>query len=432
MSDTTAIFILLAILFLVLAIGLEIGMSLMVVTFIGFVLIIEQPLIQVVISGFGLWNSFIMTAIPMFVFMGAIFVSCGITRYLFDAVDAWLGQLPGGIALSVVGGCAIFAAMSGSSLATAAALGSISLPEMERYKYDPKLALGTVAAGGTLGILIPPSINMILFGAWTNTSVVHLFAAGVIPGILLASFFAIYIILRVIMNPSLAPKPPKITWERRLRATIGMAPWFLTILLILGVIFAGIMTPTEAAALGSGIAIVMGLFYRRLTWKTLMDAGLTATKVTAMIGLVAAASIALVYVVGYMSMPELVVNFFTALPVGKYGILIMITIMYIILGCFFDPVSMMLLTLPFVTPLVKHLGYDLIWFGVYLVILSEMAFLTPPVGMNLYIIHGVSPKHSVMTIAYGALPFLVPMTLILLVLAIWPDFALWLPRVMIG
>lgn len=314
MSDSMVILILMAILFFALAIGLEIGFSLVVVTIIGFVFVIEQPLIQIVISAFGFWNSFVMTAIPMFVFMGAIFVSCGITRYLFNAVDAWLGQLPGGIALSVVGGCAIFAAMSGSSLATAAALGSISIPEMERYNYNPQLALGTVAAGGTLGILIPPSINMILYGAWTNTSVVHLFAAGVIPGLVLASLFALYIIIRVLLNPSLAPKSPKVTWGRRLRATVELAPWFLTILLILGVIFSGIMTPTEAAALGSGIAIVLGLLYRRLNWRILVEAGLTATKVTSMIGLVASASIALIYVVGYMGMPELVVNAFTALP----------------------------------------------------------------------------------------------------------------------
>lgn len=430
MAEETMILVLFGVLFVFLAMGLEIGLSVMLIAIIGLFVVINQPVVQAVTSSFELTNSFVLTAIPLFVLMGAIFTKSGITYYLFRGVDAWVGRLPGGMAVSVIGACAIFSAMSGSSLATAAAMGTLSLPEMERYHYEPKLALGTVAAGGTLGILIPPSINLILYGVWTSTSVIDLFAAGIIPGLMLASLFVILVSGRVMLNPSLAPKTPGVTWRERLKFSAGIAPWVLTVVLVLGVIFTGVMTPTEAASLGAVISIILALAYRRMNLRILREAALMAVRICSMIFLVAAGAITLAYVVTWLGIPKLMIMTFTGLPVGKYGILVLIGIMYIILGMFFDPISMMLLTLPFIAPVIIAIGYNLIWFGVVLIILSEMAFLTPPVGMNLYIIQSIAPKYSVITVARGAMPFLVPMLLMLAILIIWPEIALWLPNML--
>lgn len=429
MSGPVIVLILLAILFFLLAMGLEIGMSIMVIALIGFVLI-GQPLIQTANSAFTLWNSFVMVSIPLFVFMGGVFVSCGITRHLFDGIDVWLGRMPGGLGLSVIAGCAIFAAMSGSSLATCSALGSISLPEMEKCKYDPKMAMGAVAAGGTLGILIPPSINMVLFGAWTGTSVVHLFAGGVVPGMILALLFILLIVVRVMLNPNLAPKSPRVTWRKRIRATVGIIPWVASIVLVMYVIFSGAMTPTEASALGCLISIVLAILYRRFSLKVLREAALMSVRVSSMIALVAGAGIALVYVLAYLGIPELMVKAMTFLPVGKYGIISLIVLMYFLLGFFFDPVSMMLLTLPFVTPIIEALGYSMVWFGVFLIVLSEVAFLTPPVSMNLYIVQSILPQYTILTVFKGAIPYLLMMGVLIVLLIVWPEIALWLPAML--
>lgn len=426
------ILILVAGLFLLLATGLEIGISVMILALIGFALVIHQPLFQIPLCAFCWWNSFVMTAVPLFIFMGAVFVKSGITRYLFDGVNAWVGRIPGGLGISVIGACALFAAMSGSSLASAAAMGTVSIPEMERYKYSSQITLGVVAAGGTLGILIPPSINMIVYGAWTGTSVVRLFAAGIIPGLILAALFAALVIIRVLINPSLAPRMPSPTWKERFKSSIGILPWLATIAAVLGVIFAGIMTPTEAAALGSAISLILAFLYRRLSFQVVKEAGLMAVRITAMIGLVASAAIALVYVVTYLEIPELVVAGFTGLPIGKYGIIACICIMYIILGMFLDPISMMLLTLPFITPVILAIGYNMVWFGILLIVLSEMAFLTPPVGMNLYIIHSIAPQYSIMTIARACLPFLIPMMAVVVLLIALPQIPMWLPGIFFG
>ncbi len=430
MAEEMIMLILFGILVVLLAMGLEIGVSIGLIAIIGLVVVINQPVMQVAISAYDLMDSFVLTAVPLFIFMGAIFVKSGITVYLFDGVDAWIGRLPGGLAVSVVGSCAIFAAMSGSSLATCATMGTISLPEMERYHYDPKLSLGVVAAGGTLGILIPPSINLIVFGAWTVTSVVDLFAAGMIPGLILASLFAIMIMIRVMLNPSLAPKTPGVTWAKRLKLSAGILPWIVTIILVLGVIFTGTMTPTEAASLGAVIALVLALLYRRMSFKILEDALLMSVRICAMIFLIAGAAVALTYTITYTGVGQLVVAALVGLPIGKYGVLALIVVMYIILGMFIDPIGMMLLTIPFIAPVIIALGYNLVWFGVFLIVLLEMAFLTPPVGMNLFVVQSIAPKYSVMTIARGAIPFLIPMLIVLALLAIWPNIALWLPSML--
>jgi len=430
MSEEMTVLILVGILFVFLAVGLEIGLSLGLITMIGFLVVIQQPVIEMVGSWCNFFNSFVMTAVPLFVFMGAIFLESGITTYLFDGVNVWLGRVPGGLGISVIGGSTIFSALCGSSAATAAAIGTISIPAMEKYKYDPKLALGVVAVGGTLGILIPPSINMIVFGAWTGVSVVDLFAAGVIPGLMLAILFAISILVRVMLNPSLAPKTPRVTWRERLRVSIGMIPWILTVVVVLGVIFSGIMTPTEAASMGAVIALVLALLYRRLSFRVLRTAALTSVRVCAMIGLVAGAAIALVYVVRWLGVPQLILVAISDLHLGKYGVIALVVMIYIIMGMFVEGISLMLLTLPFLAPVITAQGYSLLWFGIFLIICCEISFLTPPVGMNLYVVQSIAPKYSVMTIARGVIPFMVPMILIVVILVIWPEIVAWLPSML--
>lgn len=430
MTEVTMVLVLFVVLFVLLAMAVEIGMCLGMIAIIGFFVVINQSPIQAVISTFELIDSFVLTAIPLFVFMGAIFVKSGITRYLFRGVSAWVGRLPGGLALSVVGGCTIFAAMSGSSPATAAAMGTLSLPEMEKYGYSPNLSLGVVAAGGTLGILIPPSITMIVFGAWTATPVVYLFAAGIIPGLILASLYGILVSVRVMLNPSLAPKTPSVTWREKLKFSVGIVPWLVTIVIVLGVIFTGIMTPTEAASMGAVISIILALAYRRMNFSVLREAALMAVRICSMLGLVMGGAAMLLFVVAWVGIPKLAVAFFLSFSVGTYGLVALIAVMYIILGCFIGPIEMMLLTLPFVAPIITGIGYNMVWLGVFLIILSEMAMLTPPVGMNLWVIQSISPKHSIETIARSAMPFLGPMVIMLILLAIWPEIALWLPSML--
>ena len=389
---------------------------------------INGNLLQMAINGLNILNSFVMTAVPLFVFMGAIFVESGITNSLFRGVNAWVGRLPGGLATSVVGACAVFAAISGSSMATAAALGTISLPEMEKYHYDPRLAVGAVAAGGTLGILIPPSMNLIVYGVWTETSVVDLFAAGLIPGLILAVLFEIVIIVMVMFNPGLAPKTAGTSWGEKLKLTAGIAPWILTIVLVLGVIFAGIMTPTEAAALGGFIAIILAMAYRRMSFKILRNAALMAVRISAMLGLLIAGAMGVVFVLNYIKIPGLLIALFSGF--GTYSILAFIALLYALLGCFIGPISIMLLTLPFLIPIIGDIGYERIWFGVYVIILSEMAMLTPPIGDNLFVIQTIAPQHSFLTIVKGVAPFLIPLVIILVILAVWPEVALWLPNML--
>jgi len=411
-----------------LALGVEIFVAMAIVGGLGLLLFVGQPPQQFAWTAFEFMNSFVLTCMPLFVFMGAIFASTGITRTLFSGADKLIGSLPGGVACSVLGAGAIFGAISGSTVAGAATLGKIAYPEMERLGYNPRLALGTIAIGGTLSVLIPPSIILIVYGFWERVSIVKLFAGGIVPGIVLVSLLILTVVLQVKLNPSLAPKPPKVTWRERLSAVKDIAPFALVIVLVLGVIFAGIMPPTEAAALGAFLSIVLSAVYRRMTFAALKESMWTAAKITSMIAFVIFTAKVLGILFAQIGLTETFATFMAALPFGKYGIWAIVCVMYLFLGMFFDTISMMLLTLPFVSPLIAELGFNPIWFGVTYVVLGEIGIVTPPFGLNLFVIHGVVPKHDIITIALGALPFIIPTLLMVVILTAFPELVLWLPR----
>ncbi len=422
--------ILLGGLVLLLAIGTEIYVAMGIMAALGLMLFVGQPLRQFAFTAFDVMNSFILTAMPLFIFMGTIFSSTGVIKRLFGGADKVIGNLPGGVACSVLGACGIFGAMSGSSLAATATFGKIAYPEMERLGYNPRLALGSIAIGGTLSVLIPPSLILIVYGGWMEVSVARLFAAAIIPGVILTTLLIFTVMIMVTLNPSLAPKPPQVNLREKLGALIDILPFLGVIIVVLGVIFGGIMTPTESAAVGAVLSVILALAYRSMSFSALKESMWSAIKINAMIAFVIFTARVLAQVFNYIGLTDAFSLFMLNLPLERYGILAIIFVMYIILGMFFDSLSMMVLTLPFVGPLIFELGFNPIWFGVVFVVLAEMGLVTPPFGLNLFVLHGVVPKYDVLTIALGALPFLIPTLAAIVILVFFPQLALWLPGVL--
>lgn len=422
--------LLIGILLLLLAVGIEIAIAMGITAAIGFTFVTQQSHIQIPWTAWETLNSFTLLAMPLFIFMGAMFSNSGAVKLLFSGVEKWVNFLPGGLATAVIGANAIFGAMSGSSIAASATFSMLSFPEMEKRGYDPKLAFGSIAIGGTLSVLIPPSLILIVYCSWENLSVAQIFAAAIIPGFILALFLALTVVCIVKINPEKAPKSPASSFKEKMVAVKDLFPWLVVIGLVMGAIFGGIMTPTEAAALGAVLSVLLALFYGSLSFTIIKDSALTAVKVTAMIGFVLYTARLLSFIFQSMGLTDIFAGMMLDLPLGKYGILFVICIMYLVLGMFFDSLSMMVLTLPFVMPIIKTLGFDPVWWGVTYVILAEIGLVTPPFGLNLFTINSVLPQYSIMEIAIGTLPFLIPMLLVIVILIFFPALALWLPGVM--
>lgn len=430
MDMTWAALILIGGLLLLLALGVEIAVSMGIIATVGLVVFVGQPLQQFAYSGWEIVNSFVLTAMPLFVFMGAILANTGIAGDLFRAADKWLGGLPGGIACSVIGANAVFGAMSGSSVAATATFGKIAFPEMEKLGYEPKLALGSIAVAGTLSVLIPPSLLFIVYGAWEGVSVARLFAAGLIPGIVLAVLLMVTVMVRVRLNPRLAPTASTPSRHERFATLPSLLPFLAIIALVLGVVFTGVMTPTESAALGAFLSIVLAAVRRRLSLTILRQSMEDAVKISAMVAFVLFTARVLGMVFAYLGVTKALAAGMLTLPLDKYGMLAVICLLYLVLGSFFDTFSMMVLTLPFVSPIVAGSGFDAIWFGVVFVILAEIGLVTPPFGLNLFVLNGAVPKHDVMTIAAACLPLLPALLLLVVLLTLFPQLALWLPEVL--
>lgn len=415
---------------ILLAIGVEVFAAVGIMAAIGLLFFVGQPLGQFPYTAFEFMNSFVLTAIPLFIFMGAMFSETGIVRSLFSAANKWIGGLPGGIVSSVIGVNAIFGAMCGSALAATATFGKITYPEMEKLGYNPRLSLGAIAVGGILSAAIPPSAILIVYGAWAEASVPRLFAAVLIPGIMLTLLLMLTVVVQVKLNPSLVPKPPKATWGERLIAIRDLLPWFGTIAMVLGVIFTGLMTPTEAASLGAVISVVLAVAYRRMSLTALKESMWTAVRITAMVAFLIFTAKVLGQVFQHIGLTDLFSSFMLGLPFGKYGILAVIALMYLIAGMFIEDWALLLITIPFILPVVTGLGYSSIWFGVWYVMIGEAGLITPPFGLNLFVLQSVVPKHDVMTIALGAAPFVIPLVTMAALLIVFPDLALWLPRLL--
>jgi len=413
-----------------LAFGIEIAPAMGIMAGLGLLLFVNQPMDYFARCAFEMMNSFTFTAIPLFVFMGAIYANTGTMGSLFRGAEKIFGNLPGNLASSVIVANAIFGAISGSSLAATATFGKICFPEMEKAGYNSRLSLGAIAISGTLSVLIPPSLIMIVYGGWEDVSVARLFAGGIIPGLILAILFMITVTILVIRNPSLAPTTSKTTLREKLKAILDLLPFLGIIALVLGTIFGGIMTPTEAASLGALLSIVFALIYRQMSIQALKESMLTAVTITSMIAFVLFTARMLGQVFQYIGLTEAFSQFMTGLPVGKYALFAIICLMYLLLGCFFDALSMLVLTLPFVSPIIKNLGFDLIWFGVTYVVLAEIGLVTPPFGLNLFVLKGVVPKYEITYIFMGTIPFLIPAVILIILLVIFPELALWFPSVL--
>jgi C4-dicarboxylate transporter DctM subunit len=382
-----------------------------------------------------LWNSsseYILIAIPLFVMLGEILLRSGIAERVYAAIAQWLSWLPGGLMHANIGTCAMFAATSGSSVATAATVGVVALPQIKPRKYDERLFLGTLAAGGTLGILIPPSINFILYGLLTNTSVPRLYLAGMLPGILLAALFMLYVLFACLLRPSRGGERIQTTWRQRISALKDLiAPLFI-FFVVVGSIYAGWATPTEAASLGVLAALILAAMERTLNL-AMMRAVLEGTmRTTAMIMLIILAAQFLNFVLASIGFTDGVGKLIEGLGLGKYGTLLLIVVFYLVLGCFMETISMMILTTPFIYPIVVNAGWDPIWWGVLLTVLIEAALITPPVGLNLYVVQGMRERGPIADVIWGAMPFVGAMMLLIAILMIYPDLALRLPKLVMG
>ncbi len=414
---------------LLLALGVEIAPAMGIVAGMGLIFFVHQPMDYFARAAFEIMNSFTFTAIPLFVFMGTIYATTGIVGGLFRGAEKIFGTLPGSLASAMIVANAIFGAISGSSLAAAATFGRICFPEMEKAGYDPKMSLGAIAISGTLSVLIPPSLIMIVYGGWQDVSVARLFAGGVVPGILLASFFVITVTILVLRNPRLAPKTVReFSLKEKLTAIWDLLPFIVVITLVLGTTFTGIMTPTESASLGAFLSIVLAFLFRQMTYRALKESMLSAVNISAMIAFVLFTARMLGQVFQYIGLTEATAALMTNLDLNRYTVLMIICVLYIALGCFFDSLSMLVLTLPFVAPIIKSLGFDFIWFGVLYVVLTEIGLVTPPFGLNLFVLKGVVPKYEITFIFAGTTPFLIPTFLLIVLMILFPDLVLWFPN----
>ncbi len=430
MSQEMMAFILIGGFVLLLVIGAEVFVAIGVMATVGLLLFVDQGIAQLAFIAFDVANSFALTALPLFILMGTLFSTTGIIANLLYGVEKVSRELPGGVAASVIVTNAIFGAMSGSQLAAAAVFGKSCYPPMEKMGYDTKLTLGSIAVGGTLAGIIPPSFLFIVYGVWQDVSIARLFAAGLIPGIIGASLFLLLIVVRVKINPRLAPKPPPSTGREKLTALLGTLPFIAVIFLVLGTIFLGIMTPTESASLGAFLSIVLALAYRKMSFSALKEAMRSAVVITSMVLFIMFMARALSVVFQYLGVIDGFLAFMLDLPFGKYGTFAIISIMYLIMGMFIDSTSMLVLTLPFVGPLILALGFNTLWFGVVFAVLASIGLVTPPFGLTLFVLHSVLPQHDVMTIARGCIPFLIPLLALVVLLTALPEVVLWLPRIM--
>lgn len=372
-------------------------------------------------------NEFLLVAIPLFIMLGEILLRAGFAERMYSTMSLWLSWLPGGLMHANIGASTLFSATSGSSVATAATVGTVAVPQIKKYNYNEPLFLGSLAAGGTLGILIPPSINLVIYGVLTNSSVPKLYLAGIIPGLVLAFLFMVTIAIACLIKPKWGGNKITATWKERFTSLIYLLPPAGIFLLVVGSIYAGLATPTEAAALGVLGAFILAAAHRRLSWKMLGEVIENSMKSSAMIMLIILGAGFLNFVFSAIGLTNAITEFIQGLGLSPAWMLLIIIVMYLILGCFMETLSMMITTIPIVAPIMIGLGYDPIWLGILIIILVEAALITPPVGLNLFVVHSVRKSGSMNDIIIGALPFVLAMFVMLAILSFFPQVAMWLP-----
>ena len=431
MSDIAVTALLVVSLFLILASGVWIGLTLSGVAWIGMQLFSSRPAGDAMaVTIWGSSSSWTLTALPLFIWMGEILFRTRLSQDMFKGLAPWMQSLPGRLLHTNVVGCAIFAAVSGSSAATCATIGKMSLPELARRGYPERMALGSLAGAGTLGLLIPPSIIMIVYGVSADVSISQLFIGGVIPGFMLAGLFSLYIALWSLKNPQLIPPADApMSFAAKLRESRSLIPVVLLIVAVLGSIYAGIATATEAAAIGVLGALVISAAQGSLDWATFRDSLMGGTRLYCMIALILAGAAFLTLSMGYIGLPRHLAEWIGSLGLSQFGLILALTAFYVILGCFLDGISMVVLTMGVIMPTVQKAGIDPLWFGIFIVIVVEMAQVTPPVGFNLFVLQGMT-KREIGTIARAALPFFLLMAGMVILLYAFPQIVTFLPEQM--
>lgn len=419
------------VLFLCLASGIWVGFSLFIVGLVGMALFSSLPagsnMASSVWANIEKWE---YVALPLFILMGEILYRSGISEKLFQALVPWLNRLPGGLLLMNIVSCTLFAAVSGSSAATTATVGRITLAELDKLGYDRRIAMGSLAGAGTLGFLIPPSLIMIVYAILAEVSIGKMFIAGILPGLLLAGIYAAYIIYRGIRNPEIAPRTQDhYTWKERMASIKDLVPTILLIIMVLGSIYAGVATPTEAAALGVMGATVFAFFNRRMNVKILFECLIGAVKTNAMIMIIVIGAGFLSRVMGFLGIPAALTQSVMRMHLSPYALMLLLAGIYLVLGCLLDGFSIVVMTLPIALPMVTAAGFDPIWFGIYLILMVEVSQITPPVGFNLFVIQGLT-NEPITRIAVYALPFFFLMLLTTAILTLFPQIALYLPHLM--
>jgi len=393
-------------------------------------------LLLVAISAWEAWTSHVMIAIPLFVLMAYLLQGCGMADDLFEMMYRWMGPVGGGLGMGTVVICTIFAAMAGMSALGTITMGLIALPAMMKRGYDKRLALGCIGAGGTLGILIPPSLPMIIYGFLAQESVGQLFLGGIIPGIILSTVFIVYIGLRCIFNRSVGPAVPKeerFTWRQKFASLRSMVLPLILIFMVLGFIYLGIATPTEAAGVGAMGAFIIVLIYRRFSWNLLRDSLIGTLRITAMAGWIILGAMLFTHVYATLGASQFLQELTLKMGLNRWLILALTQVTLFILGCFMDPTGMMVITLPIFVPLIRDLGFSAVWFGVLFVINMEMGYLTPPFGYNLFYMKLLAPKTATMQDIYmSVIPFILLEWLVLILMMAFPNIIMWLPEMMIA
>ncbi|MFH2218916.1 MAG: TRAP transporter large permease [Pseudomonadota bacterium] len=396
----------------------------------SFVVNLNAGLSLLVRDVWDVFSSYNLTVIPLFVFMGQIAFHAGISRRLYDSAYVLFGHRRGGLAMTTVGACAGFSAICGSTNATAATMATVALPEMKRYGYDMSLATGTVAAAGSLGILIPPSVIFIVYGILTEQSIGKLFAAGILPGILLCVLFLITIHVQVTKNPSLAPPGPRSTFREKFKSFAGVLETLMLFFLVMGGIFFGIFTPTEAAATGAFMTLAIAVLRGQLTWEGFVQSLADTTKISCMIMTIVSGAVVFGHFMAITRVPYELASWVSTLPLPRFAVMLVIILVYLVGGCFMDALAMIMLTIPIFFPVVQALGFDPIWFGVVIVLITEMGVITPPVGVNVYVVYGVAKDVPLEAIFRGVYPMLLALLACNIIILIFPQIALFLPGLM--
>jgi C4-dicarboxylate transporter DctM subunit len=429
MSPTTVGLIGIGLLVFLFLLRMPVAFAMALVGFVGFAYL-TTPEAALHLLGrdiFDTFSSYPLSVIPMFILMGTFAFASGISQRLFKMTYTWIGHWTGGLTIATVFASAGFGAICGSSTATAATMGKISLPEMKKYNYDDTLATGTVAAAGTLGILIPPSTVLIVYGYLTEESIGKLFIAGVLPGILLTILFAATVRLLCWRNPAIGPPGARSSWKERLRTMTGIIEAMILFVLAIGGLFAGLFSPTQAGAIGAGGALIIGLARRQLSWRSFIDAGKEGLRTACMVLFIIMGAVVFVHFMAVSRIPFLLAEWLGELPIHPMAVMAVIVFIYFIGGFFMDAMGLIVVTIPIFFPVVMKLGFDPIWFGVIVVLVGEMGVITPPVGVNVFVIKGIAPDVPLEKIFKGIFPFLAALIIVTIILFIFPQIATVLP-----